>query len=138
MEDEIRDLIENYKGNNEKFEKLQTKLINLLEYNTKLTAAYGHNTGGGKGSISSKVERHALKIHETQQQLIEVADKLAMIDNAQKVLTDKENEVIELIKQGYRNRLSKIAKILKKDRKYIFDTRNKAIKKMCEYILNNI
>lgn len=138
MEDEIRELIENYKGNNEKFEKLQTKLVNLLEYNTKLTAAYGHNTGGGKGSVSSKVERHALKIHETQQQLIEVADKLTIIDNAQKVLTNKENEVIELIKQGYRNRLSKIAKILGKDRKYIFDTRNKAIRKMSEYITNNI
>lgn len=136
--EEIRELIENYKGNEEKFEKLQTKLVNLLEYNTKITAAYGHNTGGGKGSVSSKVERQALKIYETQQQLIEVADKIAMVDNAQRVLNNKENEVIDLIKQGYSNRLSKIAKILNKDKKYIFDTRNRAIKKMSEYILNNI
>lgn len=134
MEDEIRELIENYQDNIDKLHRLQIKLVKLLDYNTKITAAYGHNTGGGKGSVSSKVERLALKIHETQQQLIEVADKLTIVDNAQKGLTNKENEVIELIKQGYRNRLSKIAKILGKDRKYIFDTRNKAIKKMSEYI----
>lgn len=138
MEDEIRELIENYQDNIDKLHRLQIKLVKLLDYNTKITAAYGHNTGGGKGSVSSKVERLALKIHETQQQLIEVANKLTIVDNAQKVLTNKENEVIELIKQGYRNRLSKIAKILGKDRKYIFDTRNRAIKKMSEYITNNI
>ena len=134
MEEEIKSLLENYQANKRKFRKLQEKLISLLEYNTKVTAAYGDNPGGGKGSVSSKVERHAEKIYDTQKQLIEVANNLRVIDQAQKVLTNKENEVIELIKLGYRNKLTKIGKLLGKDKKYIFDTRNKAIKKMCDYI----
>ena len=136
MEEEIKELIENYQSNKKKFRKLQEKLIDLHKYNTKVTAAYGHNTGGGKGSVSSKVERHALKICDTQQQLMDLANNLRIVDQAQKVLNDKENEVIEMIKLGHRNKLSKIGRILGKDRKYIFDTRNKAIKKMSEYIIS--
>lgn len=136
MEEELRELIENYQTNSKKMDKLQTKLKDLLSYNTKVTAAYGHNTGGGKGSVSSKVERHVIKICETEQQLKEVGNKLAIVNNAQKILTDKENEVIDLIKDGYRNRLTKIAKLLGKDKKYVFDTRNRALKKMSEYIKN--
>ena len=75
-EEEIRELLENYQTNFKKFRKLQEKLISLHEYNTKVTAAYGENTGGSKGSVSSKVERHALKIYETQQQLMEAANTL--------------------------------------------------------------
>lgn len=136
MEEEIRELLENYQANLKKFRKLQEKLIDLHEYNTKVTAAYGHNTGGGQGSVSSKVERHATKIYDTQQQLMDVANSLRIIDQAQKILTNKETEVIELIKLGYRNKLTKIGKLLGKDKKYIFDTRNKAIKKMSEYIIS--
>ena len=51
----MRDLIENYQTNKNQSEELHKKLIKLLEYNTKITAAYGHNTGGGKGFVSSKV-----------------------------------------------------------------------------------
>lgn len=134
MEEEIKNLIENYQSNKRKFRELQEKLISLYDYNTKVTAAYGDNPGGGKGGVSSKVERHAIKIRDTQQQLIDMANNLRIVDQAQKVLNDKENEVIELIKLGYRNKLSKIGRLLGKDRKYIFDTRNKAIKKMSEYI----
>lgn len=132
--EEMRELIENYQSNSKKLDKLQTKLKNLLEYNTKVTAAYGHNTGGGKGSVSSKVERHALKIYETEQQLMEVGNNLAMVNNAQKILTQKENEVIDLIKDGYGNKLTRIAKLLGQNKKYVYDTRNRAIKKMADYI----
>ena len=134
MEEEIRNLLENYQVNKKKFRKLQEKLIDLHEYNTKVTAAYGENTGGSKGSVSSKVERHALKIYETQQQLMEAANTLRIVDQAQKVLTNKEKEVIELIKLGYRNKLTRIARLIGQDKKYVFNTRNRAIKKMSEYI----
>lgn len=134
MEDEIRELLEDYQLNLKRLRKLQEKLVSLLDYNTKVTAAYGHNTGGSKGLFSSKVERHALKLFDTQRQLIDVANKLYMVDQAQKVLNNKENEVVDLIKLGYRNKLTKIAYLLGKDTKYIFDTRNRAIKKMSDYI----
>ena len=133
MEEEMRSLIENYCKNQEKLEKLQAKLIELLEYNTKVTASYGHNAGGGKGSVSSKVERHALKIYDTQQQLMEIGNSLTMVDNAQKILTNRENEVIDLVKI-YKNKLTKIAKIIGRDKKYVFDTRNRSIRKMVAYI----
>lgn len=137
MEEEmIKELIENYQSNKRKFRKLQEKLIDLYDYNTKVTAAYGDNPGGGAGGVSSKVERYAVKICDTQQQLMDLANNLRIVDQAQKVLNDKENEVIEMIKLGYRNKLSKIGRLLGKDRKYIFDTRNKAIKKMSEYIIS--
>lgn len=135
MEEEMRSLIENYNSNQEKFDRLQAKLIRLLEYNTKVTASYGHNSGGGKGSVSSKVERHALKIYDTQQQLMDIGNSLSMVDNAQKILTNRENEVIDLVKV-YKNKLTKIARTLNKDKKYVFDTRNRAIKKMASYIEN--
>ena len=134
MEDELRELIENYQANSKKMDKLQTKLKDLLDYNTKVTATYGPNTGGGKGSISSKVENYVIKICETEQQIKKLGNKLAIVDNAQKILTNKENEVIDLIKDGYRNKLTKIAKLIGKDKKYVFDIRNRAIKKMSEYI----
>lgn len=133
-EEDIRKILEDYQSNQKKFRKLQEKIVSLLEYNTKITAAYGHNTGGDKGKLSSKVERHALKIYETQQQLISVANTLYIIDNAQKVLNDKENEVIDLIKEGYKNKLTIIAKIIGQNKKYVYDTRNRAIRKMCNYI----
>ena len=133
--EEMRSLIENYNSNQEKFDRLQAKLIRLLEYNTKVTASYGHNAGGGKGSVSSKVERHALKIYDTEQQLMAIGNSLSMVDNAQKILTNRENEVIDLVKI-YKNKLTKIAKILNKDKKYIFDVRNRAIKKMTDYVKN--
>lgn len=132
MED-IRELVEEYKSNKEKFEKLQAKLIKLLDYNTKITASYEFNPGGS--GFSSKTEKHALKIYEVTEQLMETGNKLATVDNAQKILNNKENEVIELIKI-HKNKLTKIAKILEVEKKYIFDTRNRAFKKMSEYIKN--
>lgn len=137
MEDEIRELIEDYQLNKSSLNNLQHKLLELLEYNTKLTASYSLTavSGGDRTSrTSSKVERHALRIHYTEQQLLKVANSLAIVDNAQKVLNNKENEVINLIKRGYRNKLTRIAEEIGSNKKYVFDTRNRAIKKMCEYI----
>lgn len=133
MEEEMRSLIENYNSNQEKFDRLQAKLISLLEYNTKITASYGHNEGGAKGSVSSKTERHALKIYDTEQQLMAIGNSLSMVDNAQKILTDRENEVIDLVKI-YKNKLTKIAKAIGRDKAYVFNVRNRAIKKMSDYI----
>lgn len=134
MEEEIRTLIEDYQSNLRKLKRLQAKLLVLLQYNTKITASYGHNNISSKGSVSSKVERHVMKIFDTEQKIIEVANNLWTVDTAQKVLNNKENEVIELIKEGYNNKLTKIAKVLDKDKKYVFDTRKRAIRKMSEYI----
>jgi DNA-binding CsgD family transcriptional regulator len=130
---EMRELIENYQSNLDKLTKLESKLIELLQYNTKITPSYSLDAGGSKGSVSSKVERHALKIYETEEKIMEIGNKLATVNNAQKVLTNKENEVIDLIKL-HRNKLSKIARILGKDRNYVFHVRNRAIRKMCKYI----
>ena len=58
---------------------------------------------------------------------------LSMVDNAQKILTDRENEVIDLVKI-YKNKLTKIAKAIGRDKAYVFNVRNRAIKKMSDYI----
>lgn len=129
---EMLELIEEYFSNLEKREKLLIKLARLKEYDTKITASYS-STGGGKGSVTSKVERHVVKILEIEQKIREVENDLYIIDKAQKVLTNKENEVIELVKI-HKRKLSRIAKTIQQSKKYVFDTRNRAIKKMCEYI----
>ena len=129
----MRDLIENYQTNINQSEKLHKKLIQLLEYNTSVTAAYGHNTGGSKGTVSSKVERHALKIKETEEKILALEDKIYIVNKAEKVLNNKEKEVIDLVKI-YRNKVTRIAKILGKNKNYIVTKRNSAIKKMEEYI----
>lgn len=131
--EEMRDLIENYQTNINQSEKLHKKLMLLLEYNTSVTAAYGHNTGGSKGSVSSKVERYALKIKETEEKILALEDKINIVNTAEKVLNKAEKEVIEMIKI-YRNKVTRIAKALNKDKNYIVIKRNSAIKKMEEYI----
>lgn len=135
--EEMRKLVENYKRNEELSDKLHRKLIKLLDYNTKVTAAYGHNTGGGKGTVSSKVERHVLKIRETEEKILAVEDKLYTVNQAVKVLNNAEREVIDMIKSGKYEKLTHIAKALGKEKKYIYDTRDRALKKMCEYTSNS-
>lgn len=137
MESEIENLIKKYQSNKEKSEQLHKKLIKLLEYNTKITAAYGHNNGGGKGSVSSKVERHALKIKETEEKIMAIEDKLYIVNQTEKVLNNKEKEIIDLIKSGYYDKLTHIAKAIGQDKKYVYDTKKRAIKKMSKYIKNN-
>lgn len=131
---EIRSLVENYKRNEDLSDTLHNKLIKLLDYNTKVTAAYGHNTGGGKGTVSSKVERHVMKIRETEEKILAVEDKLYIVNHTEKVLNNAEREVIDMIKSGKFEKLTHIAKVLGKEKKYVYDTRDKAIKKMHEYM----
>lgn len=129
----MKDLIENYQTNINQSEKLHRKLIQLLQYNTKVTASYGHNTGGSKGSFSSKVERYALRIRETEEKILALENKIYIVDTAERILNQKEKEVIDLVKI-HRNKLTKIAKILGKDKDYVKHKRDTAIKKMSEYI----
>lgn len=134
---EMRKLVENYHRNEELSDELHRKLIKLLDYNTKVTAAYGHNTGGGKGTVSSKVERLVLKIKETEEKILAVEDKIYIVNQAEKVLNNAEREVIEKIKSGQYEKLTHIAKALGKEKKYIYDTRDRALKKMTEYMSNS-
>lgn len=129
---ELLELIEEYYSYKDKIEKLSIKLARLKEYDTKVTANYS-STGGSKGSVSSKVERHVIRILETEEKIKELEEKIHTIDTAQKVLTNKENEVIELVKI-HKRKLSRIAKTIQQSKKHVFNTRNRAIKKMNEYI----
>jgi hypothetical protein len=140
MEEEMINLVEKYKSNEERSDKLHRKLIKLLDYNTKVTANYGLNPGGSKGTVSSKVERHVMKIRETEEKILAIEDKLYKVNQAEKVLNNKEKEIIDLIKSGnyeYKE-TTKIAKAINQDKKYVYDTRNRAIKKMSEYIKGEV
>ena len=132
--EEIRDLIENYQTYINQSDKLHKKLVQLHEYNTKLIASYGHNTGGSKGTVSSKVERYVMRIKETEEKIMALENKIYIVDRAERVLNKAEKEVIDLIKSGYRNKVTRMAKILGKDKNYIVTKRDSAIKKMSEFI----
>ena len=134
---EMRKLVENFKRNEDLSDTLHKKLIKLLDYNTKVTAAYGFNTQGGKGTVSSKVERHVLKIKETEEKILAIEDKLYIVNHSEKVLNNAEKEVIDLIKSGKFEKLTHIAKALGKEKKYVYDTRDRALKKMTEYMSNS-
>ena len=131
----MRLLIENYKSNVEDLEKKKEKLQEI-KYNTKITAAYGLNTGGASGGFSSKVENKVLETIKLESEIDDLTNKIYIVNYAVKVLTKNEREIIEYIKLGFENKVSVIAKLLgsKVKRKYVFDTRNRAIKKMSEYI----
>lgn len=134
MKETMRDLIENYQSNLIQSDKLHKKLIQLYDYNTNITAAYGHNTGGGKGTVSSKVERYVMRIKEIESKIMAVEEKITIVNKAERVLNNKEKEVIQLIKDGYRNKVTRMAKILGKDKNYVVTKRDSAIKKMEQYI----
>lgn len=130
---EMRLLVENYNSNLAELEKIQEK-IKCKRYNTKIIAAYGHNTGGGGNSFSSKVENKAIEQNRLDEQLKEYKLKVNIVIYAEKVLTNAEKEVIEILKLGFTNKISVIAKLMHKKYKYVLNTRNKAIKKMCDFI----
>lgn len=130
-EKEMRLLIEEYSNNVAEFEKIEDKLHND-RYNTKITAAYGHNSGGGN-SFSSKVERKALNNIRLENKYRELKNKIKIVEKTQIILARDERKVIEFMKIGF-CKLSTIAQLMSKKEKYIFDTRNRAIRKMCEFI----
>lgn len=128
-EKQMRFLVENYYTNL----MLLTEKQQKTDYDIKITATYGHNTGGSKGQVNSKVENEAIKHVERKEDVTELEYKILIVDEAMKILDKKEREVIEKVKT-YKNKLGIIAKELKQKRKYVFDTRNRAIRKMCEYV----
>ena len=130
----MRDLVENYQSNTEKLERLNQKLVALMEYNLKITATYSLAAARSEGTVNSKVENYAIRIRETEEKIFKVGNQISVVDIACRVLNNAELEVIELIKKGYRNRVTKMAKILHKDKNYIVTKRDSAIKKMSEYI----
>ena len=132
--EEMRDLVENYQSNVEKLERLNQKLVALMEYNLKITATYSLAAARSEGTVNSKVENYAIRIKETEEKIFKVGNQISVVDIACRVLNNSELEVIELIKKGYRNRITKMAKILHKDKNYIVTKRDTAIKKMAEYM----
>ena len=134
-EKEMRLLILNFNRNIEEFEKIQEK-IKCKSYNTKVTAAYGLNTGGAGGGFNSKVENKVVEQDRLYEQLREYKHKINTVIKAQKVLTYYEREVIEFMKLGF-DKISVISRLMKKKYKFVYITRKKALKKMCDYIGGN-
>ena len=128
-EKQMRSFVENYYDNL----KDLTEKQNQLDYDIKITATYGLNSGGGGGFSHSKVENQALKHASTSQSIEELEYKIRIVDESIKILDQREREVIERVKI-YKNKLKPIAVELNKKKKYISDTRNRAIKKMCDYV----
>lgn len=112
---------------------LLTEKQNQLDYNIKVTANYDLTGGGGGGFANSKVENEAVNHASKRASIEELESKILIVDESMKILDRFEREVIEKIKL-YKNKLGLIAKSLNKKTKYVYTTRKRAIKKMCEYI----
>lgn len=134
-EKEMRLLIENYNSNLAKLEEIQEK-IKGKSYNTKITAAYGLNTGGASGGFNSKVENKIVEQHVLDERFEDYKQKINIVLTAQKVLTSSEREVIEFMKLGF-EKVSVISRLMRKKYKFVYITRNRALKKMCEYVGGN-
>lgn len=128
-EKQMRSLVENYYTN---LMSLTAKQ-NELDYDIKITATYGLNAGGGGGFTNSKTENQALNHASTTESIEKLEYKIRVVDEGIKILDQKERQVIEKVKI-YKDKLKAIAIELGVKKKYVHDTRNRAIKKMCEYI----
>lgn len=131
--DEMRVYIQEYNSNIAEYERIQEKLKSK-GFHTKITGNYGLNTGGSGGFSNSKIENRVIERDELFNKLNEYAIKINAVNIGEKVLNNSEKEVIEFLKLGVTYKLSVIAKITGKKQKNIFDLRNRAIKKMCEYL----
>lgn len=125
----MRFWVENYYTNL----TMLTELQNKLDYNVKVTANYNFEAVSGGGFSHSKTEDMAIRNYCHKDKIESLQKKVLTVDRAMKILDNKEREVIERVKI-HRNRLSRIAKEIHKSSKYVFTTRNRAIKKMSEYI----
>lgn len=128
-EKQMRLLVENYYTNLTSLSERR----NQIDYEIKITATYGLNSGGAGGFTNSKTENQAVKHASNMISIEELEYKIIVVDQSMKILDQKEREVIEKVKI-HRNRLSRIAKELNQKRKYVFDVRNRALKKMCEFV----
>ena len=125
----MRYLVENYYDHLTEL----TEKLNRLTYETKITATYGLNAGGGGGFSSSKVESQALNQYCLKNGIYALEEMINTVDKAIKALDNKERQVIEKMKI-HKNKLKTIAIELRKKKKYVYDTRKRALKKMCDYI----
>lgn len=124
----MRYLVENYYTNLTTLTEIQNK----INYSIKMTANYSFETFSSSG-FSSKVEDLALKNYNYREKIAELEQKILIVDRAIKVLDNKEREIIEKIKI-HRNKLSRIGKEIHKNTGYVHRTRERALKKMCEFI----
>ena len=131
-EKEMRLLIENFNRNLDQLKKIQEK-IKSKSYNTKITAAYGLNTGGGSGGFNSKVENKVIEQNSLDEQFNEYKSKVNTVLSAQRVLTSSENEVIEFMKLGF-DKISIISRLMRRKYKFVYLTRKRALRKMCDYV----
>ena len=97
--DEMRSYIENYSRNLEDYERIEEKL-KAKSYNTKITASYGFNSGGGGSFNSSKVENKVIERDELICKLKTFAFKINIVNEAEKILNKHEKEIIEYLKLG--------------------------------------
>lgn len=128
-EKQMRSLVENYYNNLTSLTEKQNK----LDYEIKITATYGINSGGGSGLVHSKTENQAIKHSSQKDSVEELAYKIRIVDESMKILDQRERQVIEKVKI-YKNKLKTIAIELGVKKKYVNDTRNRALKKMCEFM----
>lgn len=132
----MKEKIENYSLNEKELDRLHQKLIVSLNDTGKLTANYGFNAGGGKYGFTSKVENVIVNKITLQEKIMVLEDEIYKVNISQTNALNKiESEVIDYVKNGFK--MSHIARIKKMDRKDIKNIRNRAIKKMAEYIDNN-
>lgn len=131
-EKEMRLLIENFNRNLDQLKKIQEK-IKSKSYNTKITAAYGLNTGGASGGFNSKVENKVIEQNSLDEQFNEYKSKVNTVLSAQRVLTSSENEMIEFMKLGF-DKISIISRLMRRKYKFVYLTRKRALRKMCDYV----
>lgn len=125
----MRCLVENYYTNL----VMLTELQNKINYETTITANYGLDSGGCGGFSNSKTENQAIKVYGQNGTIGKLENDIKIVDESMKILDQNEREVIELVKV-HRNKLGRIARKIHKSTKYVFDTRKRALKKMCEFV----
>lgn len=111
-----------------------TEKLRSAEYKT--TATYG-NTGGSGGYGGSKVESFSIRVMESRRELIRkrnLIDSIDMaIENAE--LSKREKELIVLTMGGLS--LSSYARQKNIYKSHVYKIRDRALKKMVDYIYRN-
>lgn len=128
-EKELRNYIENYESNLNETNDLYKK---CKEINYKLTSNYGQTFQGGDFR-NSKIETYIMQKEQALAKIKKLETKIAIVNIAVVVLTTEERAVIEKMKI-WQNKTKIIAATLNKDKKYVIATRERSLKKMCEYL----
>lgn len=128
-EKELRNYIENYESNLNETNDLYKK---YKEINYKLTSNYGQTFQAGDFR-NSKIETYIMQKEQALAKIKKLETKIAIVNIAVVVLTTEERAVIEKMKI-WQNKTKIIAATLNKDKKYVIATRERSLKKMCEYL----